>query len=739
MEIQSPSESNPPAGLVAVPDSLDDSKSMSVGVFLPSPSVTVSLPGPSRKPQDLDVQAQAEPRDAGPPASDGLSMISDHVVGSSLSGLRNLHDDSSATDKTGVSKPLREEIVPNAPADECEPTLPWKQCNVHRPSISELQGQSFSNYIRNTVLRGSSPMYVHLDGDDQDAAAVGDDNSEEMCDYHHGMAKVVLPTGFLSKKGIAGDETARGPEWQAGRMLGDRVIGSPIRQYVRGLAGTYSYTLMDETQKTVAEFREIADAYQKDLLAPLLKKSSKGGKEKSDKNADARVSAESCKAPSITALERCFWKRLGPTMPPPMYGADQEGTLFHDDDGKTGWSLGHLDSCLHVLGHVPGVTSPYLYFGMFASVFCVHTEDMNLLSINYLHAGAPKIWYGIASAHAARFQALASGCFCTENCSEFLRHKQSLISPQVLKKAGIPFTFMVQYPGEAMVTFPGAYHFGFNAGFNVAEATNFGVPEWIPFGKRAKVCLCRPDSVRIDMEQFCRLLDLYQASQKSRRRGARLSWKAWGEKRRKEQDANDSFSDSDDHDDDSLGDESVKRENSTKAKSKGKSGLSEQQRRNEFWVEVMKPVTKSTNSSKSRKVGMKSIKKRPLRQKQDGEVWHLAQPCNRKRLVPETRVLVILPAKETGKRTHRGTRRGDDSDSDSLDDEQCFAGRVVEISDNHARVHFDGLTKSDDAWVPLQSPKLFLDGGRWSDEKAGGMPELHYWQEMDSKRRCAAK
>jgi jumonji domain-containing protein 2 len=295
---------------------------------------------------------------------------------------------------------------------------------------------------------------------------------------------------------------------------------------------------------------------------------------------------------------------------------------------------------------------------------------------------------------------------------------------------------MIQYPGEAMVTFPGAYHFGFNAGFNIAEATNFGVPEWIPFGKRAKVCLCRPDSVRIDMDQFCRLLDLYRSTQKSRRRGARLSWKSWGEKRRQEEASSSTSSEGDDRDGASCDEESA----TPAKKAKAKSGLSEQQRRKEFWVEVMKPVTKNANGTNARKAGSKTTKKRPIQQNNEKEIWHLAQPFNRKRLLPESRVLVILPAKEMGKKTNCNNKRVGTSDgaTDSVDDEQCFAGRVVEIADGHARVHFDGLTKSEDVWVPLQSPKLFFDGGPWSDEMAGGMPELHYWQEMDSKRRCTA-
>lgn len=660
------------------------------------------------------------PGEGGLPRSAADVRQSAGISSGQLSGAGKAEKTAPAADQETVAK--------EKPAGESDPPLPWKQCSVYRPSLAELQTQSFSTFIRNTVLKGSSPAFEPVDGGES-----FDDDENEACDYQHGMAKVVLPPGFLSKKGIAGDETARGPEWQAGRPLGDHVIGSPMRQYVRGLAGTYSYTLMDESQKTVAEFREIADAYQKQMLSPMLQKSCIEDQTKHDNSGSGSDPGTS--SMSISAIERRFWKRLGPTMPPPMYGADQEGTMFHEDDEKTGWSLGHLDSCLHVLGHVPGVTSPYLYFGMFASVFCVHTEDMNLLSINYLHAGAPKIWYGISSAHAARFQTLASGCFCLEKCSEFLRHKQSLISPQVLQKAGIPFTFMVQYPGEAMVTFPGAYHFGFNAGFNIAEATNFGVPEWIPFGKQAKVCLCRPDSVRIDMQQFCKLLEVYHDSQKSRRRGARLSWKAWGENRRREQAKGDD-SDDESQSDGGVDDQSNKVAEKAKAK---KSDLSLQQRRKEFWVEVMKPVTKSNSSHQGRKE--KKSKKRSAVQsprRKEEEIWHLAQPVIRKRLVPETRVLVILPAKEM---RHAAKKRcdGDGSDDDSVEDEQCFSGRIVEASDNHVRIHFDGLTKADDSWVEMDSPKLFLDGGRWKNEMARDMPKLHYWQEMDSKRRCTTK
>jgi len=68
------------------------------------------------------------------------------------------------------------------------------------------------------------------------------------------------------------------------------------------------------------------------------------------------------------------------------------------DANASGWNVNHLDSILHLLAvdrddnmSLPGVTTAYLYAGMYGSVFAAHTEDMNLMSINHLHCGAPKV------------------------------------------------------------------------------------------------------------------------------------------------------------------------------------------------------------------------------------------------------------------------------------------------------------------------------------------------------------
>lgn len=155
---------------------------------------------------------------------------------------------------------------------------------------------------------------------------------------------------------------------------------------------------------------------------------------------------------------------------------------------------------------ISGVNTSYLYFGMWKTTFAWHTEDMDLYSINYLHFGAPKTWYAIPPSEGRKLEKLANTTFREHynECPSFLRHKMTLISPQVLKQHNIPFNKITQEPGEIMITFPFGYHAGFNHGFNCAESTNFASERWIEYGKRATQCHCRKDMVKISMETFVR-------------------------------------------------------------------------------------------------------------------------------------------------------------------------------------------------------------------------------------------
>lgn len=68
--------------------------------------------------------------------------------------------------------------------------------------------------------------------------------------------------------------------------------------------------------------------------------------------------------------------------------------------------------------------------------------------------------------------------------------------------AGVKVVHTVQHEGEFIVTFPKAYHSGFSLGWNAAEAANFAVMDWLPYGFEAaeayaKVCIAVPSCRRL--------------------------------------------------------------------------------------------------------------------------------------------------------------------------------------------------------------------------------------------------
>jgi jumonji domain-containing protein 2 len=86
-----------------------------------------------------------------------------------------------------------------------------------------------------------------------------------------------------------------------------------------------------------------------------------------------------------------------------------------------------------------GVNTPYVYIGSWKTMFGWHKEDMDLFSINYLHYGKPKFWYGIEIDDNEKFENFLKSKFPDyfRECPEFLRHKTTLVYPGILKDCGI--------------------------------------------------------------------------------------------------------------------------------------------------------------------------------------------------------------------------------------------------------------------------------------------------------------
>lgn len=465
------------------------------------------------------------------------------------------------------------------------------------------------------------------------------------------------------------------------------IIPSPIKQTIAGIGGVYEYTLFEQPPISVSDFRMKADEYRKRQV----------GKEFDEDDSD-----EAC-----DELARKYWRRMGPTMEPPTYGADMSGTLFKGAHA-CGWNVDRLESCLCLLRadaqrgdsddevfHLPGVTSAYLYFGMWGSTFAAHAEDMNLLSINYLHAGAPKYWYGIAHEDSRRFESLARSHFPgrAADCHEFLRHKQCLLSPSILKKAGIKFTTTIQRPGDAMITFPGCYHFGFNTGFNVAESTNFAIPEWVPLGEAANVCMCHPHSVRIEMKRLKSLLHDYEKDMLCREVLGQpdMTYTSWAKQEARR----------------------LKKEMRSLAnqKSTAVDGYSSDS------VQLPKAFGKCITVEVTREMNTNKKNKRKSYKKEEVNEWRLAKRARPGAFTPNTNVICLVECEE----------------DESADGYEFFIGTIVKQVDGHVKVHFTGLGRKDDVWFEQDSENLLLDAG------ATDPPPLSDDDDNDSENETLSK
>ncbi|CAM8927154.1 unnamed protein product [Rhodiola kirilowii] len=213
--------------------------------------------------------------------------------------------------------------------------------------------------------------------------------------------------------------------------------------------------------------------------------------------------------PSVEEIEGEYWRIIEePTDDIEVYyGADLETGVFASGFPKasavrsgediekyvtSGWNLNNFPRLAgSVLGFegsdISGVLVPWLYVGMCFSSFCWHVEDHHLYSLNYLHWGDPKVWYGVPGSHASALESAMKKHLpdLFEEQPGLLHELVTQLSPSVLKSEGVPVYRVVQQPGEFVLTFPRAYHAGFNCGFNCAEAVNVAPVDWLSHGQSA--------------------------------------------------------------------------------------------------------------------------------------------------------------------------------------------------------------------------------------------------------------
>ncbi|XP_054464440.1 lysine-specific demethylase 5C isoform X2 [Anoplopoma fimbria] len=174
----------------------------------------------------------------------------------------------------------------------------------------------------------------------------------------------------------------------------------------------------------------------------------------------------------------------------PMNNGKKELTKEEEGYARSGWNLNVMpvleQSLLcHINGDISGMKVPWLYVGMVFSAFCWHIEDHWSYSINYLHWGEPKTWYGVPSVAAERLEGVMKKLTpeLFEYQPDLLHQLVTIMNPNILMSHGVPVVRTNQCAGEFVITFPRAYHSGFNQGYNFAEAVNFCTADWLPAGR----------------------------------------------------------------------------------------------------------------------------------------------------------------------------------------------------------------------------------------------------------------
>jgi hypothetical protein len=247
--------------------------------------------------------------------------------------------------------------------------------------------------------------------------------------------------------------------------------------------------------------------------------------------------------------------------------------------------------------------------------------------------------------------------------------------------------------GLSVITFPGSYHFGFNTGFNIAESTNFAVPEWIPLGMQADICMCHPHSVRIQMDRVRSLLESYEKDMHYRElKGmTELTYSNWAKQEAKRL-------------------KKKQRESTSSTNNKQQDLTSKGM--NTLTLSTMKKINNTsfaveiTNETYTTLLTKKSKKKRQLISTNE---WRVAKRGRPGLFVPSTSVICMVECDDEvdDYETSSSSPAAQNDDNEF----EFFIGTIVKVVDGYVKVHFVGLTKKDDLWFEQSSDRIFLDGG----------------------------
>ncbi|KAF9428426.1 hypothetical protein BGZ94_002445 [Podila epigama] len=139
----------------------------------------------------------------------------------------------------------------------------------------------------------------------------------------------------------------------------------------------------------------------------------------------------------------------------------------------------------HIKSDISDLTIPWLHVGMCFSTFCWQNEDHYTYSVNYMHWGETRTWYSVPACDALKFEDTIKQAVpdLFEQEPDVLFRLATMLSPEKLVANDVKVVALDQRPGQFVVTFPQAYHAGFNHGFNFSETVNAAPPDWCQYGR----------------------------------------------------------------------------------------------------------------------------------------------------------------------------------------------------------------------------------------------------------------
>lgn len=119
--------------------------------------------------------------------------------------------------------------------------------------------------------------------------------------------------------------------------------------------------------------------------------------------------------------------------------------------------------------------------------------------MNYMAEGEGKVWYGVPGSQAEQFELKMLSKLnpnVVKSNPKIIYSITAMIPPDELIDNNVQVCRLVQEPGTFIITFPAAYHAGFSCGWNVAEAVNMALPDWLPYGRKSILRYENQDGIR---------------------------------------------------------------------------------------------------------------------------------------------------------------------------------------------------------------------------------------------------